>query len=92
MLKRQVKYIHGEGAQREREVQYAEVNHFKDNFALMATVSALLAGFEFMAFGLDPGVGENSEVHPSNVVFMVAATGTPPPERVGVLTTGRTGV
>ena len=38
MLKRQVKYIHGEGAQRELEVQYAEVNHFKDNFALMATV------------------------------------------------------
>ena len=56
MLKRNIRLIHGQDSQQVLEVQYAEITHFKDNFTLMATVSALLAGFVFMVFGLEAEV------------------------------------
>jgi len=77
MLKRNIRLIHGQDSQQVLEVQYAEITHFKDNFTLMATVSALLAGFVFMVFGLEAEqIGEYSKVHATSVAYMVAATGS----------------
>ena len=77
MLKRNIRLIHGQDSQQVLEVQYAEITHFKDNFTLMATVSALLAGFVFMVFGLEAEqIGEYSKLHATSVAYMVAATGS----------------
>lgn len=75
MLNRHLDLIHGVATQSEIAIQYQEVTHIQSNFSLMATVSALLAGFEFTVFGLEAeAVGEYSQIHASSIAYMVVAS------------------
>ncbi|KAJ8602587.1 hypothetical protein CTAYLR_008773 [Chrysophaeum taylorii] len=75
MLARNIELIHGVTTQSEIGIMYQEVQHIQSCFSLMATVSALLAGFEFTVFGLETeSVGEYSELHASSVAYMIVAS------------------
>ena len=75
MLRRNIRLIHGEQQQSELEVYMQEIAHINSNLALMATVAALLAGFEFTVFGLETeSVGEYTELHASSIAYMLCAT------------------
>ena len=75
MLRRNIRLIDGQQALSEKEVYFREITHFQSNFALMATVAALFAGFEFTVFGLAPSeIGEYSKLHASSIAYMLCAT------------------
>ena len=74
MLRRKIQLIQGTDNAHELEVKFQEIVHYQQNFGLMATVSALFAGFEFTIFSIETSaVGEYGELHASSLVYVLCA-------------------